>query len=103
MTEYKVVRAQRPQTKNNYELIVVKETEKQFKGIEVSQNISKKDKEKYGVYSVISPPTHDNRSDLVSTLNKFHCTNYVETKVKEEKLGDYQLEIIEKVKNKIYD
>jgi hypothetical protein len=96
----KLLRAERPQTKREYYLLVAEETEKQFVGIRVKRMATLSDwyyfaagKNWFGVEAdAVAGPSH---------LNKFHCTNYTVTEVDESKVKPSTVEEFRRLKKKI--
>jgi len=98
----KLVRADRPQTKNNYHLLIIEETKYQFIGLRVLCDVYADDY----YYSAMDAPLfgEDTESvDVLSYLNKFQSTNYVVTELDDSEVEESTLEIYCKLKNDFED
>lgn len=95
----RLVRAQRPQTRNNFHMLIVKETENQFQGLKVSFDAFAED---YG-YMAINVPIFGGDTEtceVLSYLNKLHCTDYVVAEVEESEIEDETLEMFRNLEEK---
>lgn len=97
----KLVRANRPQTKNNYHLIVVEENDKQFIGMKVTPIFNS---DKNHTYVGLDNPVFGENTESCAIpcyLNKHQCTDYMVTELENKELHKDDHKILDKIRDKV--